>query len=707
MLGMDDLAYYLDKLDDNPPSNLDRGVGAITRLWLLRLLVPLGGHRRFIRDSGLHDDATAEAVGLGHWLETGEREFDEATARAELRSLHAKAERTRKSPPIPAMLVKNVRRLADLLGLTQADQRILEFAVMLHNERQLDDTADYLGPLSSSKVSHVLAVVLGLSESAVRDAMSSRGLLARTGLVHLERGGSAGLRGKLDLLSPRFADLMLSEAQDAMQLLRETVRASTPPQLAIADFDHVEETLAVLGPYLVRAIDGRRSGVNVLLHGAPGTGKSQLARVLAREAGCEIFEIAAEDDDGDPITGERRLRAFRAAQSFFRGRRTLLLFDETEDVFNDGEGLGRRSTAQKRKAWMNRALEENPVPTLWLTNVVGSLDPAFVRRFDVVLEVPVPPRRKREQIVSAACGDLVDAKAVARLAACESLSPAVIARAACVAGTVRDCLPADRLGQAVENLVEGTLLAQGHAPLSAADSVPLPENYDPHYINADADLEAIAQGLARSKAGRICLYGPPGTGKSAFGRWVADRLGFPLDVRRVSDLVSPYVGMTERNMARAFREAQKAGAVLMMDEVDSFLQDRRDAHRSWEVTAVNEMLTQMEGFSGVFIATTNLMTELDQAALRRFDLKLWFGYLAHEQATRLFESQCGVLRLGAPVEANFQALAQLDQLTPGDFAAAARQHRFRPMVGPADLVGALARECELKEGAVKKVIGFR
>jgi len=283
----------------------------------------------------------------------------------------------------------------------------------------------------------------------------------------------------------------------------------------------------------------------------------------------------------------------------------------------------------------------------------------------------------------------------------------VIAKTASVTHAVKSLIPATKLRTALERLVKNTLIAQGHRPLANADAVRLPPNYDPRYINADADLEELANGLARSKSGRICLYGPPGTGKSAFGRWVADRLGAPLDVRRVSDIVSPFLGVTERNLARAFRESQRSGSVLLLDEVDSFLQDRRGANRSWEVTEVNEMLTQMEGFSGVFIATTNLMADLDQAALRRFDLKLRFGYLAPDQARRLFESQCGALGLGAATEEDLRGLAGLDQLTPGDFAAAARQHRFRPLANPADLVGALVRECELKEGAGKKVIGFR
>lgn len=144
--------------------------------------------------------------------------------------------------------------------------------------------------------------------------------------------------------------------------------------------------------------------MNIFLHGAPGTGKSELARALAQELGCELFEVSSEDEDGDPINGEHRLRAFRAAQSFFAQCTALVVFDEAEDVFNDGDLMfGRKSTAQVRKAWINRMLEDNPVPTVWLSNAVRGMDPAFVRRFDMVIELPVPPRKQREQMLRMRC----------------------------------------------------------------------------------------------------------------------------------------------------------------------------------------------------------------------------------------------------------------------------------------------------------------
>ena len=180
----------------------------------------------------------------------------------------------------------------------------------------------------------------------------------------------------------------------------------------------------------------------------------------------------------------------------------------------------------------------------------------------------------------------------------------------------------------------------------------------------------------------------------------------PLLVRRASDLLSMYVGEAEKNIARAFREAEDDGALLLIDEVDSFLQDRRGAQRSWEVTQVNEMLTQMESFAGVFIASTNLMDGLDPAALRRFDLKVKLDYLRAPQAWALLQRHCVQLGLAAPSAALRTRLDRLHQLTPGDFAAVLRQQRLRPLPSADALVAALEIECALKNGGARNSIGF-
>ncbi|MGH8546517.1 MAG: AAA family ATPase, partial [Gammaproteobacteria bacterium] len=527
---------YSDSSDDSTER--------LIRLWLLRLLVPLAAHREFIGPNGMNSDPLAEAIGLAHWIDPGSPDFDASLVRAELRQLHARAESEDREWCVPPALAANRTRLAALVGLSETDCRILEFVVLIHTDRLLDDTADWLGQLSSPKVCHVLSVLLDLPEADLRPTLSTRGLLAQSGLVSLERHRATDtLRSRLNVLSASFADRMLTAEEDPVALLRDTVSLSQPAELSIEDFGHVTESLSVLRPYLRHTLEARRRGVNVFIHGEPGTGKSQLAKVLARDLGCELFAVASQDEDGDAVQGEQRLRAFRAAQSFFAQRRALILFDETEDVFDDGNRFfGKKSTAQTRKAWINRMLEKNPVPTLWLSNSVGCLDPAFVRRFDLVMELPVPPKTQRERIVHDACGDMLSTASLCRIAAAESLAPAVIARAASVVKAIRADLPADSVSSAIEHLVGNTLIAQGHGPLQRSEASRLPEHYDPRYINADADLSAVAEGLCRARSGRLCLYGPPGTGKTAFGRWLSERLDVPLAVRRASDIISPFLG---------------------------------------------------------------------------------------------------------------------------------------------------------------------
>lgn len=678
----------------------------IILLWLLRILVPLGGHREFVRSHGFNNDTLAEVIGLGHWIDPSPNDFDLKAVQSELRLLHQKAEKQWAKAPLPACLRNNVGQLSDLVGLSTTDCRILEFAVSIHNERLLDDTADWLGQISSVKVFHALSAILNLPEPEIRASLSAQGTLARSGLVSVDRSGTSTLRGKLALLSDGFADLMASSEADPISLLRGTVSAAGPAQLKLADYSHINASLEILRPYLRHAATSGRRGVNIFLHGAPGTGKSQLARALADELGCELFEVASEDADGDPVNGERRLRAFRAAQSFFAQRQALIAFDEVEDVFDDGDSFfGRKSTAQVRKAWINRMLEENPVPTLWLSNSIDGLDPAFIRRFDMVFELPVPPKKQRERILQENCGDLIDACIISRIAEAESLAPAVVAKASSVVRSIRDDLGQMGCASAFERLISNTLEAQGHRPIVQNDPNRLPEIYDPGFIHADADLASVAAGLIATRAGRLCLYGPPGTGKTAYGRWLAEQLGIPLLIKRASDLMSMWVGENEKNIARAFRQADQDGALLLIDEVDSFLQDRRGAQRGWEVSMVNEMLTQMESFSGVFIASTNLMTGLDQAALRRFDLKVKFDFLRPEQAWELVRRYCKQLQLSAPQPDLMTRTMRLERLTPGDFAAVMRQHRFRPIESPATLISALEAECAVKEGG-KAAIGF-
>ena len=678
----------------------------IVHLWILRMLVPLGLQRTFITSHGFQRNSVANKIGLSHWIDPVDKDFDSKAVRIELRKLYIDAEKNIKNAIIPKILSVNIKRLSKLVGLSKTDSMILEFVAFIHNERLLDDVADYFGYLSTPRVFYVLAILLDIPESNIRSSLISRNILNKSGLVSLDYSCSNLLRCKLGVLSDSFIDNIFTFDSQPIDLLRDTILSSNKPTLRLTDFHYVSSYIKLMQVYLKNSLLSKRTGVNIFVYGVPGTGKTELSRAISTSLNCDLFDVASEDSDGHPIKGEIRLRSYRAAQSFFNKKRAMLLFDEVEDIFGDGESLfGNKSIAQTRKAWMNRMLEENTVPTIWVSNSISGLDSAFIRRFDMILELPVPPKNQRHSIIHATCGDFVNQDVIKRVSESESLSPAVISRAASVVRTIQDDLKDDEVSLAFESIINNTLESQGHKTTKESASVQLPGIYNPNFINPDINIEHLLEGLSENQAGRLCLYGPPGTGKTAYGHWLAQKLGIPLHIKQGSDLISKWVGGTEKNIATAFKSADDEGALLLIDEVDSFLQDRRNANSSWEVTGVNEMLTQMESFSGIFIASTNLMHGLDQAALRRFDLKVKFGFMKPIQAWELFVKYCHLLRIPHAKTSYKSSLDKLINLTPGDFAAIARRDRFKPITSAISLLKALEDECNLKEGG-KHSIGF-
>ena len=258
----------------------------------------------------------------------------------------------------------------------------------------------------------------------------------------------------------------------------------------------------------------------------------------------------------------------------------------------------------------------------------------------------------------------------------------------------------------VEALINAQLSAIGAGQIvKALESTSL---YSLAAVNADIDLDELAKGLSRTKSGRLCLYGVPGTGKTAWAKHLAKILEMPIIVKRASDLLSCWVGMTEKNIASAFKEAEREKAILLIDEADSFLQDRGHSQHSWETTQVNEMLTQIEAFEGIFIATTNLIETLDAASLRRFDVKVRFDVMSFDQAKALLAAHLDALGLTQADDHVLEKLGQIDQLTPGDFASVLRRSRCVPVKDANDFVTRLASDCELKRGkdAHRRSIGF-
>lgn len=645
---------------------------------------------------------------LSNWMENFDLGFDwdpdfdtykqkgvPADIWSQLRGLLTELDRTKFEPKLDA-LGRNIDVLATHVALNSDEQVIFELAVRATRNGPVRSLCAGLVDDARLSVEDAIASLTGLPSASVRRSLSYSGRLLSSGLVQFEKHpchglGLAPLNLIVEALEPPSRSL-----DDILSKLFAPVSSTT---VAWEDFEHLGAGRDFAFRLLRGALDRCEKGVNILLHGAPGTGKTEFCKALAERLSAGLHAVGEADDEGDEPSRSERLQQLRLGQRLLTDQgNSLILFDEMEDLFpgldNGPFGLSLRRSGSKVHA--NRLLENNPIPTLWTTNNIRDCDPAFLRRISFTLELRTPPVSVRSHIWEKLakhhqvalpkdlCLELAQSMEDAPALADSALRAARITR-----GGADDVKLA---ASAISRAVRG-----GHTPLVAPSSV----RFEPELANADHDLALITERFVAcgpANTGGLCLSGPPGTGKSAFARYLADRMQMLVLERRASDLLDRYVGGSERNIADAFAEARDTSAFLVFDEADSLLGARDGARHRWEISQVNEMLTWMENHPLPFACTTNLVDQLDPATARRFSLKIGFLPLSAQQREACFRR---FFKSDPPLR-----LWELNQLTPGDFAVVAKRSKLLGIPEPEAILVELRREQAAKPNRGSP-IGFR
>jgi SpoVK/Ycf46/Vps4 family AAA+-type ATPase len=678
--------------------NFESPYSRLIAIWTLRALSPGLGRAQFLVDYSYSDTNIAQFLGLPA---NPDAETFRSVPRL-MNDLSASLEKSGQARFL-AKAQKNFDQFAEALKLDSTEQRILEWFACMEVESNLDIRPVVKQAFKASPIKFI-AKILNIAPNSVAKAIAPSGRLMKCGL--LKQSSEYNRHGCARFYSETIARQLMIESYDPSKLLKSFgVTSPSKPDLVLDDYEHIEQSLDLLLPYMDQAVLKRKRGVNVLIYGAPGTGKTQLVKVIAKALGLAIYELDTADEDRDALSAGERFSVLNMAQTYFQDASVILVFDEAEDILTPS--LRDPGKANTHKAWFNHLLENNPQPVFWISNDIDSLDPAFSRRFDFIIEVPIPPKNQREKILQKQVGKLISPALIKHFSEVEDLAPAVITRVRDVMRAIGNDLISSKRDAAFSHLVGGILKAQGHANTNNKKIQPVQADiYDIANLNTTADLQQLSEQLRKHPSARLCLYGPPGTGKTAFGHWLAAEIDAPLYLKKASDLLSPYVGMTEQLISKAFQEAKEEDAILMVDEVDSFLQDRTQSKNFWEITGINEMLTQIDSYPGIMIATTNLLDRLDPASLRRFDLKLEFGFLHPVQVRRLLSAHCRNLELPPPTPQDLAMAESIETATPGDFASVARQHRFQPFCDAQALLFAVIRESDHKITRSRK-IGFR
>jgi hypothetical protein len=281
------------------------------------------------------------------------------------------------------------RRLSPLVNIQRA--QVVSFKRAPTHHPLLADVVDNIRTSNIDAIRKTLSAALKVRDADISSAIRPNGQLLITRIVCIE---SSYAGGDLKFILPHsLGEAMFYPAENIHALMDAFLETSPPPNLKADAFAHVARETELLSAYLSKAVSSRVPGINILIYGPPGTGKTEYVRWLVAHLRNRLYQVKATDAHGGPISSHDRLAFFQLSQAFLQKGDALILFDEIEDVFPSGDSppdtFFRSRPPVAGKLFINRLLENNPVPAIWVSNAVDHIDKAYLRRFDFSFEMSI------------------------------------------------------------------------------------------------------------------------------------------------------------------------------------------------------------------------------------------------------------------------------------------------------------------------------
>ena len=356
-----------------------------------------------------------------------------------------------------ANLNANLELVKNTLGLSQTERDLLEFFAASKSIGVLKELMRDI-KVDTFELSFFISKVLGVRLNLVKSALKANSALLSCKIIKLNKNRyRPDFDDLIEFCDDDFPFNLIELKKPSIDMLFGGIlRKCSSPKLEISDYEH----LSIKTDDILEYLKNCQKGANILLHGLPGTGKTEFCKAIASRLKKELFEVAFCDDDGDSLNSLERFSSLICANALLEAKNSVILFDEVEDIFRD---------RHISKALINRTLEENIVPTFWLTNDVYSMDNAYIRRFDMVIEFKIPPKTKRKELIKNYTKGAVCEKTINKLAKNKDIAPALISSASKVLNTLKVENEKER-NKLFTTLINANLNAQGKLRIESKKS---------------------------------------------------------------------------------------------------------------------------------------------------------------------------------------------------------------------------------------------
>ncbi|MCL2744894.1 MAG: AAA family ATPase [Planctomycetaceae bacterium] len=245
----------------------------------------------------------------------------------------------------------------------------------------------------------IKACMLDLSSRQYEKFLASTSELMKKGIY------TDSHRGNGRDFTNTFYEILLARCTTPDGVKRIVLGKPQKATLKAEHFEHIKGEYVWLRNLLTNALAKQQRGVNLLIYGKPGTGKTELAKTLCREAGASLYGVSSNLSD-ERNSNERRCDLAAALCLLDDEKNSALLMDEAEDVFGASTsqvlarllGMSENPRNSKSKLFFNKLLENNAVPVIWISNSIRGVDPAHLRRFSYALNMEAPDENVQARI---------------------------------------------------------------------------------------------------------------------------------------------------------------------------------------------------------------------------------------------------------------------------------------------------------------------
>lgn len=620
------------------------------------------------------------------------------------------------------VVLDNFLRLSDYLGLKEEEKELIELLYVTESSTGLDEFLGCMATGDKRMMAPLAARALDKPRLFKQYAsmLTPDSPLIKYGLFMLEGLSGHGFMPESDYdLWEKLSRPDLSEEEMVSSILGKP----TETDLNYDDFNYMGQDLEFIVELIQNAVERGDKGVNILIYGPPGGGKTELSKVLAQHVGLKLYAVGENDDpettrapvydaDGDFMaygtseknpgkTSQQRLSQLTRSQTLLKGNKeAFLLFDEMEDLLIKGTDTDKKADTDS-KIQTNRLLENNPVVTVWIGNDTDKFHEAVRDRFTHSLYVDYPPTLVRKKMwdkqLTLKNVSLTNEE-IMGLARKYDATPRQIAKAV---------QTADITGKGLE-AIEISLPSSSKVSYQSREAVSggnrISRFFDLSILNGGKEDAAekikglIEKGNAKQPFS-LLAKGEKGTGVNSALRYMGEAMTMNVLETSMESLSQPTQFSTpEQNVRSAFNIAADGRQFLIIRDIEALVPDPKSMGANWhESTLVDTFLECALAHKLPFAVTSQQKVELPEHVTRLFSESLNLEPLDTERQRAAYKLYFG----SEPSE----KLDELKGLLPAEFSNVQKLLRRSNDNDPDTIVDMLKKEQKLR-GAQNKPIGF-